>query len=159
MIKSRFPGICLRRNTVHTSACWPCGRIQNNYRRKTPFPEVAEDTKAPYYQYKEKAKKVSGLYALYLYYCYELHIIVHKPASVKKVSAFLREDVTKLDRYIAQADFLAKTGLETVEALSGYKAEKEKQMEALTQQRTGLKNELKRHIRKEDFQSAEATTL
>ena len=34
-------------------------RIQNNYRRKTPFPEVAEDTKAPYYQYKEKAKKVS----------------------------------------------------------------------------------------------------
>lgn len=132
-------------------------RIQNNYRRKTPFPEVAEDTKAPYYQYKEKAKKASGLYALYLYYCYELHIIAHKPASVKKVSAFLREDVTKLDRYIAQADFLAKTGLETVEALSGYKAEKEKQAESLMQQRTGLKNELKRHIRKEDFQSAEAT--
>ncbi len=132
-------------------------RIQNNYRRKTPFPEVAEDTKAPYYQYKEKAKKASGLYALYLYYCYELHIIVHKPASVKKVSAFLREDVTKLDRYIAQADFLAKTGLETVETLAGYKAEKEKQVEALTQQRTGLKNELKRYLRKEDFQSAEAT--
>lgn len=132
-------------------------RIQNNYRRKTPFPEVAEDTKAPYYQYKEKAKKASGLYALYLYYCYELHIIVHKPASVKKVSAFLREDVTKLDRYIAQTDFLAKTGLETVEALSSYKAEKEKQAESLMQQRTGLKNELKRHLRKEDFQSAEAT--
>lgn len=69
----------------------------------------------------------------------------------------MREDVTKLDRYIAQADFLAKTGIETVEALSGYKAEKEKQMEALTQQRTGLKNELKRYLRKEDFQSAEAT--
>lgn len=33
----------------------------------------------------------------------------------------------------------------------------QKQVEALTQQRTGLKNELKRHIRKEDFQSAEAT--
>ena len=44
-----------------------------------------------------------------------------------------------------------------MEALDGYKAEKEKQVEALTQQRTGLKNELKRHIRKEDFQSAEAT--
>ena len=40
-------------------------RIQNNYRRKTPFPEVTEDTKAPYYQYKEKAKKVSGLYLKY----------------------------------------------------------------------------------------------
>ena len=132
-------------------------RIQNNYRRKTPFPEVAEDTKAPYYQYKEKAKKATGLYALYLYYCYELHIIVHKPTSVKKVSAFLHEDVTKLDRYIAQADFLTKTGIETVEALAGYTAEKEEQMDALTQQRAGLKNELKRYLRKEDFQSAEAT--
>lgn len=59
--------------------------------------------------------------------------------------------------YIAQADFLAKTGIETVEALAGYKAEKEQQVEALTQQRTGLKNELKRYLRKEDFQSAEAT--
>ena len=63
-------------------------RIQNNYRRKTPFPEVAEDTKAPYYQYKEKAKKATGLYALYLYYCYELHIIVHKPTSVKRCRLF-----------------------------------------------------------------------
>lgn len=69
----------------------------------------------------------------------------------------MREDVTKLDRYIAQADFLAKTGVETVEDLDGYKTEKEKQVEALMQQRTGLKNELKRHIRKENFQSAEAT--
>ena len=32
---------------------------------------------------------------------------------------------------IAQADFLAKTGLETVETLASYKAEKEKQVEAL----------------------------
>ena len=47
----------------------------------------------------------------------------------------MREDVT--NRYIAQADFLAKTGIrETVEALAGYKAEKEQQVEALTQQRT-----------------------
>ena len=44
-----------------------------------------------------------------------------------------------------------------MEVLSGYKAEKEKQTESLMQQRTGLKNELKRHLRKEDFQSAEAT--
>ena len=69
----------------------------------------------------------------------------------------MHEDVTKLDRYIAQADFLTKTGIETVEALAGYTAEKEEQMDALTQQRAGLKNELKRYLRKEDFQSAEAT--
>lgn len=57
-------------------------RIQNNYRRKDPFPEVKEDKKAPYYHYKEKAEKATGLYALYLHYCYELHIIIYKPAFI-----------------------------------------------------------------------------
>lgn len=74
-------------------------RIQNNYRRKTPFPEVAEDTKAPYYQYKEKAKKATGLYALYLYYCYELHIIVHitRLREVRVLLGFTRVDAPDPD--------------------------------------------------------------
>lgn len=130
-------------------------RIQNNYRRKDPFPEVKEDKKAPYYHYKEKAEKATGLYALYLHYCYELHIIIYKPASVKKVSAFLREDVTKLDRYIAQADFLGKTGIHTVEELDAYKSEKEERIKQLTESRTGLRNDLKRHVRIGDEKGAE----
>ena len=130
-------------------------RIQNNYRRKDPFPEVKEDKKAPYYHYKEKAEKATGLYALYLHYCYELHIIIYKPASVKKVSAFLREDVTKLDRYIAQADFLGKTGIQTVEELDAYKSEKEERIKQLTESRTGLRNDLKRHVRIGDEKGAE----
>lgn len=130
-------------------------RIQNNYRRKDPFPEVKEDKKAPYYHYKEKAEKATGLYALYLHYCYELHIIIHKPASVKKVSAFLREDVTKLDRYIAQADFLGKTGIQTVEELDAYKSEKEERIKQFTESRTGLRNDLKRHVRIGDEKGAE----
>ena len=32
-------------------------RIQNNYRRKTPFPEVAEDTKAPYFNTRRKQRR------------------------------------------------------------------------------------------------------
>ena len=132
-------------------------RIQNNYRKKQPFTGNREDKTAPYYHFKEDAKKATGLYALYLYYCYELHIIVHKPASVKKVSAFLREDVTKLDKYIAQADFLRKTGIKTVSELDGYKADKEKEIVTLTESRTELKNELKRHKRKGDDKSADET--
>ena len=129
-------------------------RIQNNYRKINPFPEVKEDKTAPYYHYKEKAEKATGLYALYLYYCYELHIIIHKPASVKKVSVFLREDVIKLDRYIAQADFLGKTGIQTVEELEAYKSEKEEKIKALSESRTGLKNDLKRHVRSGDEKGA-----
>ena len=132
-------------------------RIQNNYRKKQPFTENREDKTAPYYHFKEDAKKATGLYALYLYYCYELHIIVHKPASVKKVSAFLREDVTKLDKYIAQADFLRKTGIKTVSELDGYKIDKEKEIASLTESRTELKNELKRHKRKDDEKSVDET--
>ena len=41
-------------------------RIQNNVRRKVPFLEVKEDKKAPYYHYKERSEKATGLYALYL---------------------------------------------------------------------------------------------
>ena len=36
-------------------------RIQNNIRKRVPFPEVKEDKKAPYYHYKEKAQKATGL--------------------------------------------------------------------------------------------------
>ena len=130
-------------------------RIQNNLRRKNPFPEVKEDKKAPYYHYKEKAEKATGLYALYLYYCYELHIIVHKPASVKKVSAFLREDVIKLDQYIAQADFLGRTGITQESELESYKNDKQLQLGTLYDERKGLRNKMKQCARKGDEKSIE----
>ena len=125
-------------------------RIQNNIRKRVPFPEVKEDRKEPYYHYKEKAQKATGLYALYLYYCYELHIIVHKPASIKKVSVFLREDVTKLDQYIAQADFLGRTGITTTEELLSYKADKEALIKTLDNERKGLKNKQRQRSRRSD---------
>ena len=132
-------------------------RIRSNLWRIEPFPEETEDKTAPYYHFKVKAQKATGLYALYLYYCYQLHIIVHKPASVKRVSAFLREDVVKLDRYIAQADFLGKTGLQTVEALEQYKSERMKEIERLTERRKGLQNEKKRQLHRGDENGAENT--
>ena len=125
-------------------------RIQNNIRKRVPFPEVKEDTRVSYYHFKEKAQRATGLYALYLYYCYELHIVVHKPASIKMVSVFLREDVTKLDQYIAQADFLGRTGITTTEELLAYKADKEALIETLTEERKGLKNKQKQYARRND---------
>lgn len=132
-------------------------RIQNNVRRKVPFPEVKEDKKAPYYHYKERSEKATGLYALYLYYCYELHIIIHKPASVKKVSAYLRDDVIKLDQYIAQADFLGRTGITTTDELASYQDEKTTRLESLSDDRKGLRNHLKQCTRKGDEKSIEET--
>lgn len=130
-------------------------RIQNNIRKRVPFPEVQEDKKAPYYHYKEKAQKATGLYALYLYYCYELHIIVHKPASVKRVSASLRQDMIKLDQYIAQANFLGRTGISTMDELLFYADDKETQMSQLKEERTGLRNQLKQCTRSNDEKGIE----
>lgn len=132
-------------------------RIQNNIRKQKPFLEIGEAKHAPYYHYKEKAQKATGLYALYLYYCYELYIIIHKPASVKKVSAFLREDVIKLDQYIAQADFLGRTGITTTEELMTRKSENESSMKTLSEERTGLKNKLKQCTRLNDEQGIAET--
>ena len=130
-------------------------RIQNNIRKRVPFPEVQEDKKASYYHYKEKAQKATGLYALYLYYCYELHIIVHKPASVKRVSASMRQDMIKLDQYIAQANFLGRTGITTVDELSSYASDKEALIGRLKEERTGLRNKLKQCTRSNDTEGIE----
>lgn len=130
-------------------------RIQNNIRKRVPFPEVKEDKKTTYYHYKEKAQKATGLYALYLYYCYELHIIVHKPASVKRVSASMRQDMIKLDQYIAQANFLGRTGISTMDELLSYADDKETQMSQLKEERTGLRNQLKQCTRSNDEKGIE----
>ena len=53
-------------------------------------------------------ESVTGLQAMYFRYCYELHILVKNPTSVKRVSFLLKEDITKLDRLDAQTRLLAK---------------------------------------------------
>ena len=119
-------------------------RIQRNIRRRDPFPEYEEKERSSYYRYREKAKKAKGLKALYLYYCYQLHIIKAHPAAMKKVQVFLREDVAKLDRYIAQSAFLEKTGIETMKELTAYQEEQEGKKKELEQRRQDLRNRLKR---------------
>ena len=79
--------------------------------------------------------KCKGLRALYFRYCYELHIIVKHPASVKRVSFLLREDVKKMERYIAQTRLLGREGIDTGQQLEAYQNSLEDRMEQLTQQR------------------------
>lgn len=87
--------------------------------------------------------KCKGLRALYLRYCDELHIIVKHPASVKQVSFLLREDVRKMERYIAQTRLLGREGIDTGQQLEAYQNSLEGKMEQLTQQRRELRNRLK----------------
>ncbi len=89
-------------------------------------------------------RQKSGLQSLYRRYCFELHIIERHPTSAKRVSIFMREDLAKLDRLDAQTRFLAANGIESGEQLAAKQADIQKQMEALTTERQGLYNEIRR---------------
>ena len=133
-------------------------RIYDNVRRKVPFPEAErEEAKrkrrahgfVPY-------EKPRGLRALYIRYCFELNIIVQHPTSVKRVSFLLREDVTKLDRFDAQVRMLNREGIDTLEQLTAYQTGIESKISSLAEQRSQLRNDLKRANRSGDIQGVSA---
>lgn len=118
-------------------------RISRNIRRRQPFPEEEQEKvqehrrqSQPPYQ-----KRRTGLYGLYLRYCYELHIIKAHPASVQRVSFFMREDLARLNRLDAQTRLLGKAGISTAEELVTHKAELESKITSLTEKRKELRKE------------------
>lgn len=84
-------------------------RILRNIQKQDPFPKMTHHPPRRCRLRGKSQKKVTGLRALYFRYCYELHIIVKQPASEKRVSFFLREDVTKLKRLDVETRLWAKT--------------------------------------------------
>lgn len=122
-------------------------RILEKQRRKLPF---SDEEREECRRYREKTKptiKATGLHALYLHYCYELHIIVKYPASVKRVSFFMREDLTKLDQLDAQTRFIGANKIETMSDLIQMKNDKKELLDRLIQERGAMRNALKRAVR------------
>ncbi len=121
-------------------------RILGKWEIADPYPpeeraevrQLRAESQPPY------ERQRSGLQTLYRRYCFELHIIEHHPTSAKRVSIFMREDLAKLDRLDAQTRFLAANGIESGEQLATKRTEITTQMEALTTERQGLYNEIRR---------------
>ena len=130
-------------------------RIFEKNRRREPFPEEKQEEYRHYREETKPKEKATGLYALYLYYCYELHIIVKYPASVKQVSLFLREELTKLDELDKQVSFLGKNSIETMDELLDVLSGKEAKVGELKELRKDLRNELKRVERLGDHDQIE----
>ena len=129
-------------------------RILQNICKEVPFP-VTEHRPQRQYRLKGKPRKrLTGLQALYFRYCYELHIIVKRPASVKRVSFLLRKDVAKLERLDRETLFLAKEGISTMRQLENRKAAAESKIETLIAQRNDMRKELRRLTRKGDQPAA-----
>ena len=133
-------------------------RILDHIRRRAPFPE-AERGEVREHRRKsappQYVRKKSGLYRLYLRYCYELHIIEKHPASVQRVSFYLREDIAKLDRLDAETRLLAKHGISTYEDMTAHKAGLCRRISELEARRTELRDGMRRLKRGHELSSAE----
>lgn len=132
-------------------------RVYRNRRWKNPIEEPTVTRRAaPVRGGFSSAPKVKGLRALYLRYCYELHIIVRHPSATRRVHPALWEDLTKLNRLDAQTKLLASQKIETMPQLLAYRDGLQEQIDTLTAERTELRNLQKRERRagREDTVSA-----
>lgn len=88
-------------------------------------------------------QKPSHIYRLYLYFCYQLGILP-KGTTYKPNSPFLREELRKLDQYDRETRFLGETGIETMDELQAYIADKQSALDQLTAERTSIQNKMRR---------------
>ena len=88
-------------------------------------------------------KRTTKIYQLYLYYCYQLGILP-KGTTYHPVSPQLRAGLRHLDDIDRQARYLASHNIETVAELLADRSAKEAQLESLVDQRTKLRNKIRR---------------
>ena len=130
-------------------------RVYSNTHRTPAFEEPKPTLgivvqKRTYKMTRKPAHKLTGLRALYFKYCILLGIVKNHPERVKQPSYLLREDVLKLDRYIAIAKLLIDNKIETVADLQAYREGLQASVAQLTAERQDLRNALKRAERADD---------
>ena len=110
-------------------------RIRNNARAR-------QWTPIPFYQ-PTLREKPTGLYALYLHYCYLLGAIPKVIPKNPEAYAAIKEDVRRARMYSEQAKFLGKYFLDTKDDLIQHALKVRAQMEALCKERQKLRNKMR----------------
>lgn len=89
-----------------------------------------------------KSKKIGGLRALYLQWCYLLGIFPkwHKR---KPLSPEMRQELRKLDQYTREFTLIHRYQLNTVEQVQAFVSEQEVKLKELTGQRDRYSNQLR----------------
>ena len=87
-----------------------------------------------------KPKKLKGFIALYFHYLYFFKKI-RKKQTPQRVSFFMREELTKMERYQKHFKFLNKYSIETTTDLNAHQKKCEDRIEELVQKRTLLYKE------------------
>ena len=128
-------------------------RIKSEEAVKVPFPEMKNKK---VYRGKVKIKnrkKVVGLRALYLYYCYLLKIY---PKTVKrrKTPISIKADVQKMDRISSEAKLLSSNDIKTTTELFFYVETLKKEIKELEERRDKLyyqNTKIKKEERQENY--------
>lgn len=88
-------------------------------------------------------KKVTGLKALYLYYCYRLGYLPKKN-QYKPLSPEMKEAWRKIDRYSGQVILISKYNLDDTDKVRQFIKDNEEQIAIITNQRNQIYNKLRR---------------
>lgn len=88
----------------------------------------------------------AGLKITYYRLSYKMCIIPkpYKRNKKKRMSLYMRSELNKLHRYIDEINFLADTGINSIEQLNTYKEYAQSQMSMLVDERQSLRNKLRR---------------
>lgn len=93
----------------------------------------------------DKIQKKSGIYRLYLYYCYKLgYLPKYKKQNITRLHYYLKEDLMKIDKISMETRLLARENVSTIEQLFSYKNSIEKEIESLVD----IRESLRRNVRK-----------
>lgn len=93
----------------------------------------------------DKIQKKSGIYRLYLYYCYKLgYLPKYKKQNVSRLHYYLKEDLMKIDKISMETRLLARENISTIEQLFSYKNSIEKEIDSLVD----IRESLRRNVRK-----------
>lgn len=95
---------------------------------------------------KDRIGRVSGLKGLYLKYCYELGYLPKYGRNPKRVSPYLRDDISKCEMFSAQVRLISRAGIETKDDVHFFIETKEEMMEALAEKREELRRKQRRQI-------------
>lgn len=132
-------------------------RILQNTRREVPFSNMEQEklNRQRAQTQPDYRKHVTGLRGLYLRYCFELKIIRTYPASAHKLSSYMRYELTRLNRLDAETILLAKHRIESLDDLKEYRSAVISRMGMQEQERTALRNDLRRAKRRGDTAGVE----
>lgn len=98
----------------------------------------------PCKEYQGNHRKLKGIKAMYIRYCFELGILKPKGIPQKYPSPTLRKDLIYMDKITDENTFIGKHNLETVEDVLAFKLELNNQIENWMNQRRSIYNKIKR---------------